>query len=228
MKTVINIVLGLCALALVYVCYGSIMGPINFENAKDAREKEVIARLIDIRKAQVEFRNTHEGKYTASFDTLIDFVKTAKLPFVKKEGALTDEQLEKGMTEKKAMKLIEKAKKTGNWKEVEKEGLMNFKRDTMWVSVLDTIFPKGFNADSLRYVPFGNGKQFEMASRQDTTKFGAPLNLFQAQTPYETYIGDLDKQLIINLKDVQTKLGKYCGLRVGDIESPNNNAGNWE
>ena len=228
MKTVINIVLGLCALALVYVCYGSIMGPINFENAKDAREKEVIARLIDIRKAQVEYRNTHEGKYTASFDTLIDFVKTAKLPFVKKEGALSDEQLEKGMTEKKAMKLIEKAKKTGNWKEVEKEGLMNFKRDTMWVSVLDTIFPKGFNADSLRYVPFGNGKQFELASRQDTTKSGAPLNLFQAQTPYETYIGDLDKQQLLNLKDLQSKLGKYCGLRVGDIEQPNNNAGNWE
>ena len=228
MKTVINIVLAACAAALVYVCYGSIMGPINFENVRDAREEQVIARLIDIRKAQVEYRNTHEGVYTASFDTLIDFVKTAKLPFVKKEGALSDEQLEKGMTEKKAMALINKAKKSGNWKEVEKAGLMNFKRDTMWVSVLDTIFPKGFNADSLRYVPFGNGKQFEMASRQDTTKSGAPLNLFQAQTPYETYIGDLDKQLLINLKDVQNKLGKYCGLRVGDIETPNNNAGNWE
>ena len=228
MKTVINLVLAGCAAALVYVCYGSIMGPINFDNTRDAREKEVIARLIDIRKAQVEYRNTHQGVYTASFDTLIDFIKTAKLPFVKKEGALTDAQLEAGMTEKKAMALINKAKKTGNWKEVEKEGLMNFKRDTMWVSVLDTIYPKGFNADSLRYVPFGNGKQFELASRQDTTKSGAPLNLFQAQTPYETYIGDLDKQQLINLKDVQSKLGKYCGLRVGDIEQPNNNAGNWE
>ena len=228
MKTVINIVLGLCAAALVYVCYGSIMGPINFDNMKKAREKEIIARLIDIRKAQIEYRNTHQGVYTASFDTLIDFIKTAKLPFVKKEGALTDAQLESGMTEKKAMALIEKAKKTGNWKEVEKQGLMDFKRDTMWVSVLDTIYPKGFNADSLRYVPFGNGKQFEMASRQDTTKSGAPLNLFQAQTPYDTYIGDLDKQQLLNLKDLQSKLGKYCGLRVGDIEQPNNNAGNWE
>ena len=228
MKTVINIVLAICAVTLVYVCYGSIMGPINFDKVQDAREKEIIARLIDIRKAQVEWRQMHEGKYTADFDSLIDFVKTAKLPFVRKEGSLTDAQLEAGMTEKKAMKLIEKAKKTGNWKEVEKEGLMNFKRDTMWVSVLDTIFPKGFNADSLRYVPFGNGKQFEMASRQDTTKSGAPLNLFQAQTPYETYIGDLDKQQLLNLKDLQSKLGKYCGLRVGDIEQPNNNAGNWE
>ena len=67
-----------------------------------------------------------------------------------------------------------------------------------------------------------------MARRQDTNKSGAPLNLFQAQTPYDTYIGDLDKQQLLNLKDLQSKLGKYCGLRVGDIESPNNNAGNWE
>jgi hypothetical protein len=228
MKTVINIVLAACAAALVYVCYGSIMGPINFDNTKKARESEIIARLIDIRKAQVEYRNTHQGVYTASFDTFIDFVKTAKLPFVKKEGALTDAQLESGMTEKKAMALINKAKKTGNWKEVEKQGLMEFKRDTMWIAVLDTIFPKGFNADSLRYVPFGNGAEFEMYSRQDTTKVGAPLNLFQAQTPYDVYMSDMDKQQLINLKDLQSKLGKYCGLKVGDIEQPNNNAGNWE
>ena len=104
MKTVFNILLALCAVALVYICYGSIVGPINFENTQKAREKEIITRLIDIRKAQVEWRQLHEGKYTADFDSLIDFVKTAKLPFVKKEGSLTDAQLEAGMTEKKAMK----------------------------------------------------------------------------------------------------------------------------
>ena len=54
MKTVFNIVLVLCAAALIYICYTSIMGPINFENAKKEREKAVIARLIDIRKAQQE------------------------------------------------------------------------------------------------------------------------------------------------------------------------------
>ena len=120
MKTVINIVLAACVIGLIYVCYGSIVGPINFDNTKKAREKQVIARLIDIRKAQLEYRNLHAGAYTASFDTLIDFVKTAKLPFVKKEGVLSDAQLEAGMTEKKAMAIINKAKKTGNWKEVEK------------------------------------------------------------------------------------------------------------
>ena len=217
-----------CVIGLIYVCYGSIMGPINFDDAKKTREKQVIARLIDIRKAQLEYRNLHNGRYTASFDTLIDFVKTAKLPFVKKEGVLSDTQLEAGMTEKKAMALINKAKKTNNWKEVEAAGLMGFKRDTIWVAVTDTIYDKSFNADSLRYVPFGNGAQFEMYTKNDTTKSGAPIFLFQANTPYDVYLNGLDKQEIANLKDLQVKLGKYAGLMVGSIDTPNNGAGNWE
>ena len=228
MKTVISIVLAARVIGLIYVCYGSIMGPINFDDAKKTREKQVIARLIDIRKAQLEYRNLHNGRYTASFDTLIDFVKTAKLPFVKKEGVLSDTQLEAGMTEKKAMAIINKAKKTGNWKEVEKEGLMNFKRDTLWVAVTDTIYAPGFNADSLRYVPFGNGAQFEMAIKNDTAKSGAPFCLLEVKTPYEVYLNGLDAQEIANIKDVQTKLGKYCGLMIGSLETANNNAGNWE
>ena len=204
------------------------MGPINFDETKKAREKEIIARLIDIRKAQQEYRTLHQGAYTDNFDSLIDFVKTAKLPFIMKVGTLTDDQLNNGMTEKKAMDIINKAKRTNKWDEVEKEGLQNFRRDTMWVAVMDTIFAKGFNPDSLPYVPYGNGAKFELAIRKDTTKAGAPLNLFQAQVAYDVYLGDLNHQELVNLKDVQTKLGKYCGLRVGDIEQPNNGAGNWE
>ena len=66
-----------------------------------------------------------------------------------KVGQLTDDQLESGLTEKKAMAIINKAKKTGKYDEVKKNGLENFKRDTMWVAVMDTIYPKGFNADSM-------------------------------------------------------------------------------
>ncbi len=228
MKTVINVVLFICVVALIYICYGSIMGPVNFDKERTVREDAVKARLIDIRKAQQEYRSVHNGAYTASFDTLIDFVKTAKLPFILKIGTLNDTQLENGMTEQKAMELINKAKKTGNWSEVEKQGLKDFHRDTMWVAVMDTIFEKGFDPDSLRYVPYGNGATFEMQVRRDTMKSGAPLNLFQAQVAYDVYLNGLDKQELINLKDTQSKLGKYCGLRVGDIEQANNNAGNWE
>lgn len=228
MKTVINVVLFACVCVLAYICYGSIMGPIEFDETRSHREKAVIARLIDIRKAQLEYRNQHGGQYTNSFDTLINFVKTQKIPFVAKEGVLTDEQLENGLTEKKAMAIINKAKKTGNWSEVEKEGLKGFSRDTMWVSILDTIYPKGFNADSMRYVPFANGKEFTMKTKSDTTKSGAPIYLFEAKTPYEDYLNGLDHQEIVNLKDMANKLSRFAGLQVGSIDIPNNNAGNWE
>jgi len=228
MRKAFNIILGLCILVLIYICYASIMGPINFEKAKKNREKAVIARLIDIRKAQQEFRNLNHQKYTASFDTLISFVKNQKLPFIFKAGVLTDKQLEDGLTEAKASRIINAAKKSGNYAEVKKWGLEGFKRDTMWVAVTDTIFPKGFNPDSLRYVPFGNGKQFEMAVRNDTTKSGAPFCLLEVKTPYDAYLDGLDKQEIANLKDVQTKLNKYPGLMIGSLETANNNAGNWE
>lgn len=228
MKTVFNVVLGLCALVLIYICYASIMGPINFEKGKKVREKAVIARLMDIRKAQQEYRNLNHQQYTASFDTLIDFVKNQKMPFIFKQGELNDKQLEDGLTEKKAINIINKAKKTGKYDEVKKLGLENFKRDTMWVAVLDTVFPKGFNADSLKFVPYGNGAQYEMAIRNDTAKSGAPFCLLEVKTPYEVYLNGLDKQEIYNMKDLQEKLGKYSGLMIGSLETANNNAGNWE
>ncbi len=211
MKRLINVILALCVIGLIYICYGSIMAPINFGKVKTLRENEIKARLIDIRKAEVEFAKRNKGKYTASFDTLIDFVKTAKLPFVRKEGVLTDDQLDAGMTEAKAVKL----------------GLIV--RDTTWIAVKDTIFAKGFDADSLCYVPFGNGTKFELQTNDsEKTKSGAPIHLFEARTPFNVYLDGVNKQELINLNDTQKKLNKYQGLKVGDIQNPNNNAGNWE
>ena len=228
MKTVLNIVLAAIALLLVYICYESVQGPVRFENEKNIRDKAVQARLLDIRKAQAEYSNTHDRQYTDNFDSLIYFVKNQKLPLVFKKGVLSDAQLENGLTEAKAMAIINKAKKTGKYDEVKKNGLENFSRDTTWVAVIDTIFPKGFNADSLRYVPFGNGIQFQMDTLTQIARSGAPICLLEVKTPYEAYLGDLDKQEIINLKDQQQQLNKYCGLKIGDLETANNNAGNWE
>ena len=228
MKTVTNIVLVACIAVLVYICYASIMGPIEFEAAKKQRDQVVIARLMDIRTAQNQYRTVHNQQFTKDFDELINFVKNDSLPFIYKEGTLTDDQLEEGLTEKKAIRIIEKAKKTKNYSEVKKYGLENFVRDTLWVAVKDTIFPKGFNADSLRFIPFGNGAQFEMAVRNDTAKSGAPFCLLEVKAPYETYLKGLNEQEITNLKDMDSKLDRYPGLKFGSLETANNNAGNWE
>ena len=60
-----------------------------------------------------------------------------------------------------------------------------------------------------------NGAQFEMAIRNDTTKSGAPLHLFQAQTPYETYLGGLNAQELANLKDLTNQTGQILRFKSG-------------
>lgn len=205
------------------------MGPIEFDEQKKIRDAKVIERLKDIREAQQAFRNMHDGKYAGSFEELIDFVENSKMPMIMKVGTITDDQLEKGITEKKAVAMINKAKKTGNWKEVEAAGLMDFKRDTTWISVKDTLFKRaGFVADSLQYVPFGNGAKFSLDTASQISKSGAPIYLFESKVPYDVYLNGLDRQEIINLNDAAGKMNKYAGLQVGSIDAANNNAGNWE
>ena len=208
MKVTLKILLAVAVVLLAYMCYRSIMGPIEFKDERDRRENLIKARLIDIRKAQIEYKNIHKV-HAANFDELSKFLKDEKLPFLIKEGVLTDEQLEKGMTEK----------------EVVKKGLI--RRDTVWVTAVDTLFGKGYNVDDLRNVP-GANVQFTMDTATLTSGSGYTVKVFQCGVLYDDYLGDLNKQEVYNLKDKASKMGKYAGLRVGSVEEINNNAGNWE
>ena len=59
-------------------------------------------------------------------------------------------------------------------------------------------------------------------------KSGFSIPLFEASVLNNVYLNGLDKQEIINLNAQAKNLEKFPGLKVGDIEIPNNNAGNWE
>ena len=208
MKVTLKILLAVAVVLLAYMCYRSVMGPIEFDKTREQRENLIKARLIDIRKAQIEYKNIHKV-HAANFDELSKFLKDEKLPFLIKEGVLTDEQLEKGMTEKEAVK----------------KGLI--RRDTVWVTAVDTLFGKGYNVDDLRNVP-GANVQFTMDTATLTSGSGYTVKVFQCGVLYNDYLGDLNKQLLYNLNDKAEKMNKYPGLRVGSIEEINNNAGNWE
>ena len=208
MKVTLKILLAVAVVLLAYMCYRSVMGPIEFDKTREQRENLIKARLIDIRKAQIEYKNIHKV-HAANFDELSKFLKDEKLPFLIKEGVLTDEQLEKGMTEQEAVK----------------KGLI--RRDTVWVTAVDTLFGKGYNVDDLRNVP-GANVQFTMDTATLTSGSGYTVKVFQCGVLYDDYLGDLNKQEVYNLKDKASKMGKYAGLRVGSVEEINNNAGNWE
>ncbi len=226
MRIAVKSLLALASVLLVYMCYRSIMNPIEFDREKDIRDKAVIARLVDVRKAQIAYKETN-GVYAANFDELLKFVKEGSIEMISKKGELTDEQLEKGLTEEKALALTEEeASNYGieNYLEFKE----NFRRDTIFVNVLEHVFGKGYNVDSMAYVPFLKDTKFEMESNIIKSKSGIEIPLFEARTPFKTYLNGLNRQEIINLSKQAEALNKYPGLKVGDKESPNNNAGNWE
>jgi hypothetical protein len=188
----------------------SVVTPIKFEEERSSREKVIIQSLTDIRKAQIEFRKQN-NRYTGSLDTLKMFVEQGNMPVIRKEGVLTDEQLESGLTEQEAVA----------------QGIII--RDTSFVNIKSELFGEDFDINNLIYVPFGNGEKFEMASGSIPTSSGAQIvQVFEAKTPYKVYLSNMDRQEVINLVDRAIKLQKYPGLQVGSIEVANNNAGNWE
>lgn len=207
MKTVIQIILGVVIIAMFYLVFKSIEKPIIFQNKKDKRYAAVVQSLKDIRSAQVAYKSLNK-KYAADFDTLINFVKTAQLPLVKAIGHVPD-----SLTEEKAVEL----------------GIV--KRDTLYVSVLDSLFsPKKrphFSIDSLPFIPFAHGEKFEMgAGEVESGK--VKVKVFEAKALNKIILNGLNKQEIININAEQKKLNRYKGLKVGSLEESNNNAGNWE
>src|SRR5210317_2132900 len=104
MRTVIQIVLFLVAVVLTYFIYKSIQRPITFEKAKDARYEATVAKLKDIRKAQLAYKDVYD-QFTGSWDTLINFVATDSIRNVRAIGELTDSMIEAKITEKKAIEM---------------------------------------------------------------------------------------------------------------------------
>lgn len=228
MKAVINVLLLMCVGVLVYLCYASIRAPLRFDELRRQREVSVKARLLDIRKAQAAYYLMHGRRYTSSFDTLIHFVRTARLPFVYKEGELPYALASRGLTEEEAARMVCKARRRGDTLALRRWGLERFHRDTFWVALLDTLYPRGFRPDSLRYIPFGNGAAFEMETSNRRTPFGLGQSLLEVRAPADVYLRGLNPSGIADWKKQQEDEGHYAGLKIGDLNMPDNNAGNWE
>ena len=233
MKVVVRVLLVAAIILLAFLCWKSIQGPIDFNAEVKRRDNAVIQRLVDIRTSQVAYR-TQKGSYTANFNELADFIKTGKVASVARSGDLTEEQLEAGMTEAKAMSII----RTGDEKAIRAAGLWDesknapqLMRDSIYAPAAEVLFPnRKINPDSLAFVPFGNGTKFEMAVDSLTTASGYPIQVFEAKTPYSAYLNDLDRKLVgQKIQEVLDRPGdRYPGMMVGSLQVANNNAGNWE
>lgn len=248
-RTLVICLLGIAAVVMAYFCASSVTTPIKFENTRAEREVAVIKHLVDLRTAEVEYHH-QKGVFTANHDSLLLFLKTAPKKELLKEGSLTDKQLEAGLTEHKAIKILNEAKKKAlkkqsfedsnalyayiweNDKDVKDNGLAGFRRDTIELNMLQSLYKGEYDEttiDQIMEIPYSNGQRYEIEVNNDyKTSQGIRVPLFEARASFESYLGDLNKQELVNLIDKENKLDHYAGLKVGDIYSPNNNAGNWE
>jgi hypothetical protein len=229
MKKVINVILGICAVGLLFICWRSIRDTEDFDATVAARENVVKARLMEIRSAEEAYKAQHDGVYCADWSVLIDFVKNGKLPVIMKQGVLTEEQMEKGLTEEKAAVIVN----SGDQAAIAASGLQNFRRDTIWVSLQDSLYSyEGFVADSLRYIPFSEGDTFELVACPNTTRSGSIIQVMECNAPDSSFLkgmGKAGKRLIYNRAEEADAKGAYPGLKIGDAGNNwNNNAGNWE
>ena len=197
--TIINIVLVLVAIFLAYKVYDSISQPVKFENEKKARELKVVQNLKDIRSTQVLFKQSY-NRYTANFDSLIEYIRTGELPVVNIIPDPNDTTFTKTIN------------------------------DTVgYIKVLDSLFSDrpNFNVESLRYIPFTEPQQEFEIEAGHITRGGMKVPVFEVRAHYNTYLNGLDKQRIRNATAEREDLNKYPGMKVGSMTEPLTD-GNWE
>ena len=208
LSIVINIILFAIIVLLAWQVVKSIQAPIKFNTEQKARETQVIERLLDIRNAEVLYKNA-TNKYTDNFDTLINFCQNAEIPVVQ---MISKQNLE--------------------------DSTYYTVYDTIgFIKVMDSIKGSrdNFNINELKVVPFSQPQtNFELEAGTKESS-GIKVPLFEARTPYEVYLAQPGaafnekewKQRVDNLKAEKESINRYAGLKVGSMEEASTE-GNWE
>ncbi|MBR5854848.1 MAG: hypothetical protein IKY87_04130 [Paludibacteraceae bacterium] len=251
-KIIIRTLLVIGVIFMAFICVKSVVTPIQFEEERVVRETKVIANLISLRTAEAQFR-LDKGYFTADLDSLVDYLKTTPKKEVLKEGSLTEKQLEDGMTEFKASKILERARLKAQrkmkfqgadslmqiydyvWKndrEVKATGLQGFRRDTILTNMIQSLYKGQYTEETIGeiiYIPYTDNVKYDVETNNNyTTSQGIKVPIFEIRAHFDTYLHDLNRQELVNLIDKEKKLDHYPGLKVGSVDAPNNNAGNWE
>jgi hypothetical protein len=204
----IFVAMPILVIILAYFLISGIADPVRFEQARVYRYEKTIERLKDIRDVEMAYKSRY-GNFTGNFDTLIDFYNRGDIKILKQTGSMDDSLAV-------AKNLI--------------------RRDTVTIPVRESIKLRstdGLFADSLRYIPIVGG-EFELQAVVKKVS-GINVPLFEARVSNDVILEGLNRQLVVNInhdiEEINRNLSnaqRYSGLKVGSIDQPNNNAGNWE
>ena len=207
LSILINILLFAVIVFLAWQVVKSIQAPIKFNTEQKARETKVVERLIDIRNAEVLYKNAN-NKYTNNFDSLIAFCQTAEIPIVKIVPDPTDTTFTRTIND-----------------------------TIGFVKVMDSLKAgrNNFNINDIKWVPFSQPQQNFELEAGTIQRNGIEIPVFEARTPYEVYLATPGEafsekewnQRRDNAKAEKESINRYAGLKVGSMEEATTD-GNWE
>ncbi len=206
MKTIIQIVLWVGCIALGYLIYNSVTGPIKFNEVKQERFAKVVAKLKDIRNSQEAYK-TVNGKYANDFNSLITFIDTGKYVITQqRDSSFMEFDKAYGIDLLKEIKII----------------------DTLgFVSVKDSLFKKDTRYKNLMDVPTApNGEKFDMkAGFVDRSGYRAPV--FEAKVDKNVILYDQPNDLLAR-ENAALSVEEVNGptIRVGSMDEVST-SGNW-
>lgn len=90
-----------------------------------------------------------------------------------------------------------------------------------------TLIKGKYLQESLQYIPYSDGKKFTLSATTIVSKSGKQIPLMECGASYEDFLNGLDENAVQELIDKAMISGAYPGLKIGDITTDNNNAGNW-
>ena len=90
-----------------------------------------------------------------------------------------------------------------------------------------TLIKGKYLQESLQYIPYSDGKKFTLSATTIVSKSGKQIPLMECGASYEDFLNGLDENAVQELIDNAMISGAYPGLKIGDITTDNNNAGNW-
>ena len=207
LSILINILLFAVIVFLAWQVVKSIQAPIKFNHEQKARETKVVERLIDIRNAEVLYKNA-TSQYTNSFDTLIKFCQNAEIPIVKIIPDPTDTTFTRTINDTLG-----------------------------YVKVMDSLKSgrEDFDIKDIKWVPFSDPQQQFEIEAGIIKRSGIDIPVFEVRTPYEVYLATPGaafnekewKQRVDNTKAEKESINRYAGLKVGSMEEATTD-GNWE
>lgn len=208
MKLIIQLVLWVIIIFLGWQLYNSVIGPVQFNKKKVARYEKVIAKLKDIKAAQMAYQEINGG-FSGDFDSLVRFLDTAQFAITeRRDSSYAD------VAKNKAYGIDE-----GYYIDVIVVDTLNF------ASVKDSLFRGDDRYKTIMNVPDTDAK-FEMkAGKLD--KNGILYSVFEAKVVKNIVLDGLDKDLIKQeeqINSVDGVNGPY--IKVGSLTEIST-SGNW-